>query len=70
MGRADRIREPDAGVARDQDVLRLEIEVHEPALMHMFEGGGHVDDDVRHVLEQHRVWSLYISLSSSLPRIP
>ena len=37
------IHQPHAGVACQQDVFRLEIEMHEAAFMHVLEGNRHVD---------------------------
>ena len=49
------IHQAHAGVAGDQDILGLEIQVHEAVLVHVFEALGHVNENLRDVFQQHRV---------------
>jgi len=46
------IDEPHVRVPGHQHVFRFEIQVHEPAVVHVFEGEGGIDQDVCHMFAQ------------------
>ena len=69
----DRLREveihqADAAVAGDQDVFRLEIQVHEAVFVHVLQADGHINEDLGDVLQQHRVVSCVEAPSGFPPR--
>src|SRR6266511_5792868 len=45
-----KIHQTQTGIAREQHILRLEVQMHEPALVDMLERERHVDQDVANVL--------------------
>ena len=49
------IHQAHAGVAGDEDVLGLEVEVHEAVVVHVLKAFGHINEDLGDVLQQHRV---------------
>ena len=49
------VHQPHAGVARDHDVFRLEIQVHETAFVHVLQRNCHVNEDIADVLGKHGV---------------
>lgn len=50
-----KVHKPDLAGACDHDIFGLEIQVHEPAFVHVFEANGHVNQDLCNVFRQQRV---------------
>src|SRR5262249_27644551 len=49
------INQPDFAITGNKHILRLEIQVHEPVLMHVFERDRHVDQNLRYIFEENRI---------------
>jgi hypothetical protein len=49
------VHETQVSVAREDDIFRFEVQVHEPAFVHMFEGERHVDEDIADLIGEHGI---------------